>query len=126
MSYDETGVEELVSQIADLGPALVLMEAKGVGSWSNSQMNDKAKRLGEIFGQDGNEYTDVAPHMCLVSPRPPEGLRVTSWPKWMTRDDDSIYWFELDLPEESLKVSRCEQDGSISSAGDHFRIVKGR
>ena len=29
VSYDETGVEELVSQIADLGPALVLLEATG-------------------------------------------------------------------------------------------------
>ena len=61
VSYDETGVEELVSQIADLGPALVLMEAKGVGSWSNSQMNDKAKRLGEIFGQDGTNTPTSLP-----------------------------------------------------------------
>ena len=105
---------------------IVLVEAKGVGSWSNSQMSDKAKRLSEIFGQAGSEYAEVVPHMCLVSPRPPEGLHANSWPKWMTRDDDSIYWFKLDLPEDSFKVSRCEQDGSISSVGQFFRIVKGR
>ena len=29
VSYDETGVEELVSQMVDLGPALVLLEATG-------------------------------------------------------------------------------------------------
>ena len=28
-SYDETGVGELVSQIVDLGPAMVLLEATG-------------------------------------------------------------------------------------------------
>ena len=29
VSYDETGVQELVSEIVDLGPALVLLEATG-------------------------------------------------------------------------------------------------
>ena len=29
VSYDETGVEELVSQVVDLGPVLVLLEATG-------------------------------------------------------------------------------------------------
>ena len=29
VSYDETGVRELVSQMVDLGPALVLLEATG-------------------------------------------------------------------------------------------------
>ena len=29
VSYDQTGVEELVSQMVDLGPALVLLEATG-------------------------------------------------------------------------------------------------
>ena len=105
---------------------IVLVEAKGVGSWSNHQMTGKAERLGEIFGHDGEEYIDVVPHMCLLSPRRPKRLNVSSWPKWMTKDGDSIYWFELHLPKDSLKVSRCEPDGSIAATGQYFRIVKGR
>jgi hypothetical protein len=57
---------------------IVLLEAKGVTGWSNSQMDSKAKRFQKIFGKKGDRWPGVVPHFALISPRRPNGLQAMS------------------------------------------------
>jgi len=45
---------------------LILIEAKGVTNWTNRQMASKAKRLGDIFGEQGSRWAGVAPHFVIM------------------------------------------------------------
>ena len=97
---------------------LVFVEAKGVTSWSNCQMRGKAQRLKNIFGDDGNCYPGVTPHLCLMSRRepstkPPNKLDTDQWPEWMR----SYKFIELGFPEDRKRVTR---------QGDKFRINSGK
>jgi len=53
---------------------LTLVEAKGVTSWTNRQMNAKADRFSSIFGVDGMRFPFAVPHFVTVSPKPSVGL----------------------------------------------------
>ena len=103
---------------------LVLVEAKGVAGWGNEQMHSKAKRLARIFGSDGTSYPGVVPHFCLASPRRPKELNTSEWPVWMTNDDGSYIWLELEFPKERKVVTRCDGNGRPSAKGNHFLITK--
>ena len=117
-----TGTQEdidlLVAFRKDGTHHLVLVEAKGETSWTNSQMRSKAGRLKDIFGDEGDCYPGVEPHLCLMSPNPPEGLHTDHWPKWMK----SFGYLKLDFPEDRTRVIRCGIDGKPSAAGEYFKI----
>ena len=103
---------------------IVLIEAKGATGWTNAQMQSKASRLGHIFGFEGDRYPGVVPHFSLVSPRPPpQQLKASAWPRWMSNDDGSYIWFLLKFPGHRRMVTRCNVDGERSADGSHFRIV---
>lgn len=102
---------------------LVLVEAKGATGWTNKQMRSKSDRLAHIFGPEGDKYPGVVPHICLVSPRPPQQLRATDWPRWMSKEDGSYIWLELTFPEERVMVTRCDADGFQSARGNYFQII---
>ena len=103
---------------------IVLVEAKGATGWTNEQMRSKANRLTQIFGSDGNRYSGVMPHICLASPRPPEQLRASEWPSWMSKDDGSYYWLRLNFPEDRIRVTRCDVYGNQSARGNYFKIIR--
>lgn len=102
---------------------LVLVEAKGVGSWENKQMLSKADRLRQIFGCDGDRHPGVAPHFCLMSPRRPQQLKSSHWPEWMSKDDGSYFWTKLEFPDERRVATRCKSNGRRSVKGSYFKIV---
>ena len=102
---------------------LVLVEAKGVGSWDNRQLLSKADRLRQIFGCDGDRHPGVVPHFCLMSPRPPQQLKASKWPGWMSKNDGSYFWTKLEFPEERRVSTRCDGSGRQSANGCHFRII---
>lgn len=104
---------------------LVFLEAKGYETWSDVQLLKKASRLEGIFGDDGKKYPEVTPHFCMMSPREPSIPRmVTSrWPDWM-KDNGIPVWIKLCLPDDRLKVTRCDRSGSSSNQGTYFRIVR--
>ena len=102
---------------------LILLEAKGTTRWDNKQMRSKADRLALIFGSEGNRYPGVVPHICLASPRRPKQLNASEWPGWMTNDDESYIWLELEFPKERRVVTRCDANGHPSAKGNHFRII---
>ena len=104
---------------------LVLVEAKGYDSWSNSQMNQKSKRLEGIFGRDGTTHPNVKPYLCLTSPRKPERLETSGWPTWMKRTGDDPYlWLKLNLEYPRLHVMRCDSEGVSNKDGRHFVISR--
>ena len=47
VTYDETGIKELVSQMVDLGPAMVLLEATG---WSGTAVGGRSRCCGAAGG----------------------------------------------------------------------------
>lgn len=102
---------------------IVLVEAKGATGWTNKQMGSKASRLEKILGSQGDRYPGVVPHICLVSPRPPQQLKASDWPKWMSKDDGSYFWLQLNFPKDRIMVTRCDANGRQSSNGTHFRVI---
>ena len=99
---------------------LVLLEAKMETGWTNRQMCKKADRLRQIFG-DTPDRSLADPCFVLLSPRPPQQLKVDDWPSWMTRDSEPV-WMKLPRPPDLRKVTRCWADGRASAEGDHLRI----
>ena len=93
---------------------LVLLEAKGYGSWDNNQMREKSQRLKRIFGECGEKHPKVKPHFCLMSPKQPQRLKTEHWPAWMRRcGGQPYYWLKLNLEPHRLRVTR---------EGNGFRI----
>ena len=104
---------------------LVFLEAKGYESWNHVQLLRKASRLERIFGNDGKKYPEVTPHFCMMSPREPSIPRMVTdrWPDWMT-DKGTPLWVKLCLPDDRIRVTRCNRYGASSSQGTYFRIVR--
>ena len=101
---------------------IIVVEAKGVTGWTNSQMQSKAARLMEIFGDDGCRWAHVVPHFILMSPRESKGLKVSEWPKWMA-PGGRVSWIELHVPTDLKRVSRCGPNGTPSADGKFWTIV---
>ena len=70
------------------GYHIILLEAKGVMSWDNKQMNCKAKRLGKIFGDNGDNWAGITPHFAIISREFPPKLEYDKWPSWMKPEDN--------------------------------------
>ena len=104
---------------------VVLLEAKGVTGWLNSQMVSKARRLGEIFGSDGRQWTNVVPHFALLSPNPPQRLQTEGWPAWMI-GSWGIPRLRLPVPATLQAPVRCDKDGHTSKAGAFWRAARRR
>ncbi len=103
---------------------IVLLEAKGYGSWSNAQLSAKARRLKQFFGQDGCRYSMVTPHFCLMSPKESSRLETGRWPAWMKKDDTvQPHWLKLELPPNRRRVTLCDSEGASTIDGDYFTIV---
>ena len=114
----------LVAFIKDGIYHLVFLEAKGYSSWTNKQMKSKAERLRLIFGDNGNKYPKVKPYFCMLSSSRPSRLNTDDWPVWMS-NGGTPRWLELELPNDRIKVTRCDSDGKSSNSGGHFRIKGG-
>lgn len=104
---------------------ILIIEAKGVTSWTNKQMNSKAARLSLIFGHHGDEYgPQVVPHFLLMSPYEPQHLEVANWPAWMA-PHGKVSRVPLQVPSTSLlKVSRCKASGKADASGGHWIVKK--
>ena len=101
---------------------IVLIEAKGVTGWTNSQMRSKAKRLRAILGEDGKKWAGVQPHFVLMSASAPQGFDAAMWPRWMTRPEGGVAWLELCIPADLRSVSRCNADGRKDIHGECWSV----
>ncbi len=89
---------------------VVMVEAKGVLSFSNRDLNRKAERLGVIWGDDGGCWPNAKPHFVIASPRKPERLTYVGWPSWMKLQKNQ--WLRLDIANNPplQKVTRLHRD----------------
>jgi hypothetical protein len=99
---------------------LVLIEAKAETGWTNKQMDSKVKRFTEIFGKDGRKRDNLELYFYLMSPRKPKRIN-RGWPEWMMTDGKPN-WTELKIPDNFLKVTRCDSKGDSNKLGNHCII----
>jgi len=101
---------------------IVLLEAKAETGWTNKQMDSKVKRFRTLFGEDGNKVMNVKPHFYLESPRDPKRIN-KNWPVWMT-SNEKPNWIELKIPDNLLKVTRCDEKKTPSKLGKFCVVNK--
>ncbi len=102
---------------------VILLEAKVTGGWSNKQMVSKAIRYREIFGENGNNWNNVMPHFVCLSPTKPRRLEINKWPQWMKPNND-ILWLNIPKLDQLYKVTRCDENGLITSKGLYWKITE--
>lgn len=101
---------------------IIVIEAKGVTGFTNHQMGSKAKRLKHIFDDEGNRWPSVIPYFGILSPKKPQQLDTKDWPSWM-QPDGGIPWMPLEIPQERLRITRCNSDGKAAKDGAYWKVV---
>ncbi|HAI21613.1 MAG TPA: hypothetical protein DCM14_06960 [Clostridiales bacterium UBA8153] len=96
---------------------VIMLEAKGVTSYSNRQFASKMARLAAAF--ETPQARRVAPYLVLVSPAQPQKLHGVG-PAWVFGKDGRIPWLHLPLPADLQKVVRCTETGAPSSQGKYW------
>ncbi|MDA1348514.1 MAG: hypothetical protein O3A47_06560 [Chloroflexi bacterium] len=99
---------------------VIMLEAKGVTSYSNRQFGSKVTRLSAAFTAPGAER--VVPHLVLVSPMAPRYLRYDGCPPWMLGKDGQVAWIRMPVPSDMQKITRCTEGGVPSSQGGYWRV----
>lgn len=105
---------------------VIMIEAKGVTGWDNEQMASKASRLEGVFGRDGDRWPSIRPHFVLASPKQPQGLDSSAWPRWMRGQDGKPYWTEMKVPAGLWRTTRCDEAGRVNKDGGHWKVVRSR
>ena len=126
---NQRDVDLLVAFTRDSITHLILIEAKADTSWDYDQLDRKVKKLKEI-SPDPNH---LELHLVLMSPKAPNPpipvrkstrMAVSEWPKWMKKEDDSLYHIPLCLARCLLKITRCKNDEKKTpyKEGKYYRI----
>jgi hypothetical protein len=100
---------------------VVMVEAKGVTGYKNSQFSSKVKRLAAI-SKILWESARARPYFILASPRHPQRLDTKECPDWMVGPRGQVPWMYLSLPETLKKVVRCNSGGTSSERGDYWKV----
>ncbi len=100
---------------------LILIEAKAESGWTNKQLGSKADKLKSIFGFNSCIWKNVKPYLLITSPRKPVNLRVDALPIYLQRSMDDI-WFQLNVPDYLIKITRCDETGRPSIAGNKWKV----
>ena len=95
---------------------LIMLEAKGVTPFINSQFEHKMNRLKTIFGKNGDRWSQIRPYFGLASPRDPVRLRRDLCPAWLTVKG-KIPWFKMPIPPGRIEVFRCDKGRRPNKAG---------
>ena len=102
-------VDFLIAFEDDKGCHLIMLEAKGVGGYTNKQMSSKACRLKAIFSSEEARKLKMCPYFAVLSPKKPARLKMSRWPEWM-HPKNELPWLRLKLPPNLKKVVRCNTD----------------
>jgi len=110
---------------------LILIEAKGVASWGNRQLNDKVDRLEDIL-EKHSLMRDLEFRFILMSPNQSTGIKRDNdetWPSWMLNKNGNPLWLKLKMGDLSsingndfLKVVRCNESGNDDKEGKSWVI----
>ena len=99
---------------------LIMLEAKGVTSYSNEQFKHKIDRFEKMFGDNGDKFKQVKPWFGLVSPRKSRNLCVDCCPSWL-KVDGEIPWFQMEIPER-LVLFGCDEHGKSNSERKYWTV----
>lgn len=120
------GTQEDMDLVVAFDNVLVLIEAKGETSWSNSQLKSKVDRLSAIFATESFRGVDLK--FLLMSPNKSEKLeRTGGWPKWMSGADGQPLFIPLTMdggPAGFSKVARCDKNGKTTKDGKSWKVEK--
>jgi hypothetical protein len=119
------GNQEDIDLVIASGLDLILIEAKGEGTWSDKQLNSKLTRLTCIRSIANEAQSPVRFHFLLMSPRPPQKLDAESNPDfgWALADAE-FPRIELPFPTNALAVSRCNENGKRMAQPLHWCIYE--
>lgn len=127
INANQEDVDLLVAFTTEKGETrLVMIEAKGVTSWGNSQFQSKAHRLKIIFDEAATWHRDdVIPTYAILSPRPTKNLEIQEWfPSWMLTKDGLPQWIPLTPLGRSARIQRWDTSSRASlEAAESWRIV---
>lgn len=127
------GNQEDIDLVVAFDNTLILIEAKGDTSWSNTQLNSKLSRLEIILSEAGTAPSSPLPlsvYFVLMSPDESKGLKREEgrpWPVWMLKDGKPM-WIRMRMAEAGqepafLRVVRCQdKDGRVGKDGSHWKI----
>jgi len=103
---------------------ILLVEAKGTGSWTNKQLESKIRKLQAIFGAKLEQCPpDVQVRFVLASPKKPKRVKVSNWPSWVLSANGGVSWIPLDIPPDRLQFTRCDQNRIPSNLGTYWALV---
>jgi hypothetical protein len=124
------GNQEDIDFIVAFDTTIVLIEAKGVGSWSNSQLLSKWERLHGLVQVVNPAETGVKIYFVLMSPEESEELKPLEWPKEIILAETQSgvrepFFIELKIPDRDkfLRIERMLDD-KPSSHGDSWRASR--
>lgn len=100
---------------------LIMLEAKGVTAFNNTQFEHKIERFKNIFGEKGDRWPKVKPYFGLVSPRESKGLHYDQCPSWL-KVDDKIPWFKMCIPQDRLTLFGCDKHGKPNKRRDFWTV----
>lgn len=111
------GTQEDFDFIVAFGQTIVLIEAKGVGSWTNKQISSKHQRLSEwkqfsecLHPGVGSMTEKLRVIVVLMSPKESAGLHQRDWPTFINDGGNSPKFLKMDFsgaPENFYVPERC-------------------
>jgi hypothetical protein len=101
---------------------IVLVEAKGVTTFSNSQLESKMKRLNDIFFVDGGKprFNNLEVHLVLAAPSGQHPRLHRPSKPW------NPIFLDLPMPDkkELLKITLTDDSGKPTKSGSKWKTVK--
>lgn len=122
-----TGSQQDIDLLIAWDTTLILVEAKGVGSWSGTGTNEKLERL---KGLPSILFAGLTAYLVFTSPDD-RGVPKTGWPSWITNAGTPLH-MPMIPPETGmplLKVQRCEVVGAKitpEAGGTLWRILRAK
>jgi hypothetical protein len=110
---DQQDIDLLIAYMENGKTMIIMVEAKGTGSWGNGQLNSKIDRLNKIFKQSEK---NIIPKLVLLSPNEPQRLDIAKseegrdrWQNWLNKNDNKPFWVQLEIPKLK-KVGKLAQN----------------
>jgi hypothetical protein len=105
---------------------VILVEAKGVTGWSNSQARSKMARISAIADRANEIGVPIEWRFVMASPRQPTQIDTDGWPSWALKIDGTPMWVPLSIPTSLVKTQRCNEHGVASQSGSHWQLITER
>ncbi|WP_232629615.1 hypothetical protein [Methylobacterium sp. Leaf118] len=123
-----TGSQQDIDLVLASGSTLILIEAKGVGSWASQGLRDKVDRLRHLTGSildENGRVGSIQAHFLTCSPGTAPDTSQSEWPSWMTAHGQPLH-IPMQVVAEAgplYRVERCNEAGTPNAAGHFWHAV---